>query len=140
MSSAAFRPTDLENLDPSTGLTIKTIYAGTASNSDTDLGAGQPYLAVSEELLSLVGSLTNVISVSQEYGITLAGPVSVSAMPDQFVIAGGYWKINPLVLTGLPSTSVTPIPWLVPATPKLVNAASELTDALSFLTGFTDIG
>lgn len=140
MANSGLRPLDPEGIDNTEELTMKLLYAGTSNNSDADLGPGQSYVVIREDVLALVANLTNALSVSQEFGTTISGPLSLAAMPDQISIAGGYWKINPLVLTGLPSTNATPIPWLVPSTPKLVSGGAELTSAISFLESFSDIG
>jgi len=68
----------------------------------------------------LVGSASKVLAISAKYGIGLQGALSLGANPDQISIAGGYWRINPLVLSTLPSTSVTPIPWLIKAIPSII--------------------
>jgi len=60
------------------------------------------------------------ISVNRKHGIGLQGPLSIQTSPDQIRFAA-LWKINPLVLTCIPSTVYTPIPWLrqsIPETPK----------------------
>lgn len=74
------------------------------------------------------------ILISKDFGIGLQGPISMQASPQQVRFAG-LWKINPLVLTSLPSTIYTPIPWLrqsIPMPPKemikgIVVMASLLT-------------
>src|SRR5438067_10275302 len=140
MSTSAYRPLDIEGMSElASELAPKIIHAGSNSAGDPDLGFGQAYVAVREDLLTLAASLNNVLSVTSGFGITLSGPCSFSAMPDQISYGGGYYKINPLVLTLLPSTNITPIPWLIPSTPKLVTGQSEMDEAISFLTGFSDM-
>jgi hypothetical protein len=131
MSIEQFTPLDLEaQAQYSDGLSPKVIYAGNEpAGSDT---IGQPYVLVSQDYVALVGDASKVISVSPEFGVGLSGPISFSALPDQISVGGGYWRINPLVLTTLPSTTVTPVPWLVPATPRLLQAQPEVTDAVSY--------
>ena len=139
MSSSAYRPLDPEGLETNE-TTIKLLYAGTGSTGDASLGPGQSYILIKEDVLALVANQDNAISVSQDVGVTLTGPISLSAMPDQITIGGGYWKINPLVLSGLPSTTATPIPWVIPTTPKLTKGSTELFSAISLLTSFSNIG
>lgn len=141
MGTSAFRPLDIDGVSTlSDEMAPKVIHAGTGSTSDASLGFGQAYLSVRQDLISLVASLNNSLSITTEYGITLGGPISFGAMPDQMSYGGGYWRINPLVLTCIPSTSATPVPWLVQANPKLVSGQSELTSSISYLQGFSDIG
>lgn len=109
----------------------KVLYAGQSMDSDSTHGNGQPYLFVGEDYCALVGDGRNVITVSPEFGISLTGDLSLSATPDQISIGGGYWRINPLVLSCLPSTTATPIPWLVPATPRLLQGASAIASAVT---------
>ena len=51
------------------------------------------------------------IQITRANGIGLQGPLSIQTTPDQIRFAA-MWKINPLVLTTIPSTVYTPIPWL----------------------------
>jgi hypothetical protein len=140
MSTSAYRPLDLEGLaDLASELTPKVIHAGSGSAGDPDLGFGQAYIALREDLISIVADLNTVISVTSLLGITLSGPISFGAMPDQISYGAGYWRINPLVLTSIPSTTATPIPWLLPSTPKLVTGQSEMDDAMSLLRSFSDM-
>jgi hypothetical protein len=59
------------------------------------------------------------IQVTRSDGIGFQGPLSIQTTPDQIRFAA-MWKINPLVLTAIPSTVYTPIPWLRKA-PLTVN-------------------
>lgn len=104
----------------------KAIYSG-------DSYSGQPVIAVLEEGVYLAGSKTQVISITEEFGIRLAGKISLGANPDSISIAGGYWRLNPLLLSCLPSTSATPIPVLVRSQPELLQNADALTNCLSIL-------
>ena len=74
------------------------------------------------------------VMVSDLYGTSIAGPLSILASPDQIRIAG-LWKVNPLVITSLPSTLYTPIPWLRQSIPsssqELVNGLSDIARILS---------
>ena len=126
-----YRPLDLEALTDYAGKSSpKLIYAGNIPLGDSSTGIGQPYIVVAEDYMSLVGSASKVVGVSPIYGISLQGPTSIGANPDQISIGGGYWRINPLVLTTLPSTSATPVPWLVKATPALLQGKDSLASAV----------
>jgi len=57
------------------------------------------------------------ISVNRKFGIGIQGPLSIQSSPEEVRFAG-LWKINPLVLTCIPSTVYTPIPWLRQSTPE----------------------
>ena len=140
MSTSAYRPLDIEGLsDLATELAPKILHAGSISNGDADLGFGQAYLAIRQDLITLAADLNAVISVTSQLGISLSGPISFGAMPDQISYGAGYWRINPLVLTSIPSTAATPVPWLLPSTPKLVSGQDELNSAIDFLTSFSDM-
>jgi hypothetical protein len=104
----------------------KSIYAG-------DIYGGQPSITTTDEGIFIAGSKTNVIQVTKEFGVHLTGDISLSANPNQIVIGGGYWSLNPLLLSCLPSTSATPIPVLVRTTPKLLNSKDSLDDCLSMI-------
>lgn len=58
------------------------------------------------------------VSVNKKFGVGIAGPLSIQGTPDQIRFAA-LWKLNPLLLTALPSTVYTPIPWLRPAVPQV---------------------
>jgi len=94
-----------------------------AGNSYT----GQPYIIAQQNGLAMVGDQKHVITVSPELGVTISGPMSLSAMPQQISFGGGYWTLNPLNLSMLPSSAVTPVPMFKSATPKLIRASSGLS-------------
>ena len=111
--------------DPTLGQP-KLIYSG-------DEWTGQPYENIREDGISLVADLTDAIHVTPDYGIQLSGRLSLSAMPDQVLFGGGYFAINPLVLTCLPSTTPTPVSWLVKTTPPILDGFGCLGDALDVM-------
>jgi hypothetical protein len=88
---------------------------------------GQPYLIITDEGLAMVADPKKVISISPEFGITLSGIISFSAMPEQISIGGGYWRFNPLNLTCIGSSAATPVPMLAKATPRLLEANKALS-------------
>jgi len=122
---------DLENsagaLDPS-----KVVYAGDAYH-------GQPYVVVTEDGIILVGDQNTVVNVGPDFGVLLSGKLSLSAMPDQISIGGGYWRLNPLLTSCVPSTTPTPIPTLVAATPELLRSKSSISDCESSLLQYSDL-
>ena len=126
------RPIDLEGLVEA-GLRQKVLYAGSEPE-------GQPYLIVTEDGIALVGDESNVISINPDFGINLSGRIALAAMPDQISIGGGYWRINPLVLSCIPSTSATPVPWLQKAEPRILQSKDSLSSALGGMESFSDIG
>lgn len=67
------------------------------------------------------------IAIAKDFGIGIQGPLSLLQTPDEIRVAG-MWKINPLVLSALPSTVYTPIPWLRQSTPS---SSKELIEGLS---------
>lgn len=82
-------PLDLENTSGALNQP-KAIYAG-------DAYQGQPYIVVTEDNIILVGDANTVINVGPDFGVLLSGKLSLSAMPDQISIGGGYWRLNPLL-------------------------------------------
>jgi len=108
--------------DPET----KTIHAGDDFN-------GQPYLHVDGNSISMVGDRKHLMSVDPVFGVLLGGPISLSAMPDQLSFAAGYFRLNPLTLSTVPSTTPTPVPVLVKATPKLLQARDGIKGVCSDL-------
>lgn len=92
---------------------------------------GQAYVAISEDNIILAGDLNSGITVSAEYGVGLSGQVSITTTPDQVSFCGGYWRINPLMLASIGSSSALPMPWLVPGTPQLIASAKGMASAVS---------
>lgn len=122
---------DTENRQDPAALQPKVLYAGDDWN-------GQPYIAVQEEAINISASKTNGIAMSDKFGVTIGGVISFSTMPDQISMGGGYWRFNPLLLSCIASTTPTPIPVLVKATPNLVAAQSDLSDSLNVLISNSD--
>lgn len=60
---------------------------------------------------------TSSIMVSAEDGVSIMGPLAIQTTPEQIRIAG-LWKVNPMIMTSLPSTLYTPIPWMRQSFPK----------------------
>ncbi len=56
------------------------------------------------------------IQIARGAGIGISGPLSLMQNPEEIRVAG-MWKLNPLVITALPSTIYTPIPWLRQSVP-----------------------
>lgn len=73
---------------------------------------------------------TSSIRVAKDYGVSIQGPLSIIASPEQVRFAT-MWKINPLVLSALPSTVYTPIPWLRQSIPMSYKEAIKgLSDVM----------
>lgn len=104
----------------------KTLYAG-------DIFAGQPNITVTDDGIFIAASKTQVIAITEKFGIHMTGDISLSANPNQIYLGGGYWTLNPLLLSCLPSTSATPIPVLVKSSPLILNSQDSMSDCLSFL-------
>lgn len=49
------------------------------------------------------------ISTHKDYGVFVNGPMSVSSPPTS-VVFGGFYKFNPVAVSGIPSTMITPVP------------------------------
>lgn len=121
---------DLENQDGVYSKQPKVLYAGNSFD-------GQPTVVVTEDEVILAGDKSNVIRVDPDFGVMMSGQLSLSATPDQISIAG-FWRLNPLLLTCLPSTTPTPIPTLVKSTPNLLEGKSMLASCMDFLTSQSD--
>jgi hypothetical protein len=124
-------PLDLENAAGDLNQP-KAIYAG-------DAYQGQPYIVVTDESIILVGDKNNVINITPEFGVMLAGKLSLSAMPDQIALGGGYWRFNPLLVSCVPSTTPTPIPTLVQSTPDLLRSSTGISSCESSLLSYSDL-
>ena len=49
------------------------------------------------------------VSTHKDYGSFINGPLSISSPPTSITI-GGFYKFNPVALSGMPSTIITPVP------------------------------
>ena len=123
---------DLENQSGVYRKQPKMLYAG-------DHYEGQPTIAVTEDEVVIAGDSNNALRVDPDFGVLLSGQLSLSATPDQISFGGGYWRLNPLLLTCLPSTTPTPIPTLVKSTPQLLEGKEALASIMGFLTSLSDI-
>jgi hypothetical protein len=69
------------------------------------------------------------IMIAKDFGIGIQGPLSLLQNPEEIRVAS-LWKVNPLVISALPSTLYTPIPWLrrsIPTSSKeLVKGIAEV--------------
>lgn len=99
----------------------KTVHAG----SQWD---GQPYLAVAEDCIILAGSLDHGIISDPQFGTTIQGPISLSEMPEYISFCGGFWRLNPAVLTSIGSSAAMNVPMLVPDEPELIKFKDDLAD------------
>lgn len=123
---------DIENTS-GVPLQPKVLYAG-------DVYQGQPCLVVSQDEINLVGDSNNAIHLDPDFGVLLSGKLSLSALPDEISIGGGYWTLNPMLLSCVPSTTPTPIPVLVKTTPRLFQNSSAISSAHDYLIANSDIG
>lgn len=67
---------------------------------------------VSGDNYSQLVSGPNSVTTTNDSGVYINGPLSISSQVDNIKI-GGIFKLNPLLSTCLPSTMITPIPTLV---------------------------
>ena len=73
------------------------------------------------------------VTVDRENGLFLSGPVSFTSGINDIKF-GGIFKFNPLMMSGLPSTIMTPIPTLIfdlPSTAKRMVSAGLMSKMLS---------
>jgi hypothetical protein len=123
---------DLQNIAKAP-LQPKVMYAGDVFNN-------QPYIITTKDEINIVGDGTNAIHLDPSFGILLSGKqISLSAMPDQISIGGGFWTLNPLLISCVPSTTPTPVPVLIPATPQLLANASAISNVRQYLIDNSDI-
>src|ERR1035441_6808963 len=52
------------------------------------------------------------ITVTSEFGTQITGPMSFAEMLQNISMAGGYWRLNPMLLACIGSSAATPIPML----------------------------
>lgn len=95
-----------------------------------DDDVGQPYVLLTDKDIRISAGAKNGFSIDEPFGITMQGPISLSESPENISLAGGYWRINPMVLTGVASSAATPVPWLVDSKPLLTKEASSMSDVL----------
>lgn len=123
---------DLEN-SADAPLQPKAVFAG-------DVYQDQPAVIVTQDEINIVGDSGNAIHLDPDFGVLISGKVlSLAAMPDQIAI-GGYWRLNPLLISCVPSTTPTPVPTLVPSVPELFRNAGAISKAHDFLMSHSDIG
>lgn len=67
------------------------------------------------------------IMIAKDFGIGIQGPLSLLQNPEEIRVAS-LWKVNPLVISALPSTLYTPVPWLRRSPPT---SAKELVKGIS---------
>jgi len=88
---------------------------------------------IDEAIVAASADGKNSVAITNDWGTCIQGPVSFMQYPSEIRVAG-LWKINPLVLTSLPSTTYTPIPWLRQSIPEsgkeLVRGLAEVAKAL----------
>ena len=88
------------------------------------------------EDIAVLSSGPTSVSAHKKYGVFVNGALSVSANPTN-VVFGGFYKFNPVAVSGMPSTMITPVPTFEVAVP-VKNAgiqASINTAVLSSMTG-----
>ena len=87
------------------------------------------------EDIAVLSSGPTSVSAHKKYGVFINGALSVSANPTN-VVFGGFYKFNPVAVSGMPST-ITPVPTFEVTVP-VKNAgiqASINTAVLSSMTG-----
>ncbi len=100
-----------------------------------DEDAGQPYLLLTGQDIRMSAGGVNGLSIDEQFGTTLQGPLSLSEAPENISFCGGYWRLNPMVTTGVASSAATPVPLLVNAQPRLLEAKKEMGRVLGGMLG-----
>lgn len=82
---------------------------------------------------SVLAAGPNAVGVNKDAGIFINGPVSFSSPVDN-VKFSGMFRFNPITVSGLPSTIVTPIPTFKMEAPiKGISQMSAVASLLSSL-------
>ena len=87
-----------------------------------------PILEVNDHDASIRGSGNNGFFSTRQFGNIIKGPMSISAQPHEIRVSG-MMNFNPLLLSGFPSTIVTPIPvfqWSLPSGSMLGPIAQDI--------------
>lgn len=87
-----------------------------------------PIVEVNDTEASIRGSSSNGFYSSREFGNIIKGPVSFSAEPHEMRVSG-LMTFHPLLMSGFPSTIVTPIPtfqWSLPTAAMLGPIAKDI--------------
>ena len=88
------------------------------------------------EDVSAVTAGSMSVSVHKDYGTFVNGPLSVSASPTSITF-GGFYKFNPVALSGMPSTLITPVPTFEVTVPTKNIATQQILNSIvvSTITG-----
>lgn len=91
---------------------------------------GQPYVYLNPDGVEIVAGNSDRpemgVAVTSEFGTQITGPMSFSEMPQNISLAGGYWRLNPMLLASIGSSAALPIPVLIPATPNLMKSKNDM--------------
>ena len=104
----------------------KLIHAG-----DEWLGPDHPHLLATDDSLRLMGNLKNGMTIDPEFGTMLQGKVFISESPENISFAGGYWRMNPMLLASFGSMAAMPVPFVVADVPNLLQDANDIDDLVA---------
>lgn len=115
----------LWGLNPAPGDNVqRMLHAGEA-------WTGQPYVLIDDSGIEICAGTSDRpdggLTVDSTLGTQVSGPFSMSAMPQEISMAGGYYRLNPMLLSCIGSSAALPIPVLVWSTPKVLQSSSDLT-------------
>lgn len=117
------------NVDISTEVVRSKGFEQPNSKSIKTLAAPDaPIMEVSDSDVSIRGSSNNGFFSTREFGNIVKGPTSFSAQPHEIRMSG-IMNFHPLLLSGFPSTIVTPIPvfqWSLPSAGMLGPIAKDI--------------
>ena len=95
-----------------------------------DEWTGQPYVYMDAEGVEVSAGNSDRgdkgVTVTSEFGTQITGPMSFAEMPQNISMAGGYWRLNPMLLACIGSSAATPIPMLVYDTPNLLKSQQDM--------------
>ena len=91
---------------------------------------GQPYVYIDDNGVEVSAGKSDRgdkgVSVTSEFGTQITGPMSFAEMPQSIAFGGGYWRMNPLLLTCIGSSAAMPMPVLIYSTPNILKAAKDM--------------
>lgn len=101
-------------------------------HSGTDW-VGQPYIFTDESSVALRSKTGQGVLVDNVFGTTISGPIAMFESLENIHFGGGYWTMNPVQIECIGSSSAIPIPTLVPSIPRLLSAASTVSNSVAAL-------
>lgn len=103
----------------------KLLHAGETWTSEPYIWIAEDRLVLSAGAGNQAESLEEGISIDPQFGTHIQGRLSISGMPQQVSMCGGYFRLNPLLLASIGSSAALNIPTLVWDEPELMKSQSD---------------